>query len=91
MPVLVTVSVCATEVEPTLVGANVRLLGKNEKGNGEASPVPEVVSVCWVPGAFSVSEVIVTLSFKTTEGLPLLGCVTGVKSMVSVQLPAIAS
>jgi hypothetical protein len=89
--VLVTVSVCAAEVEPTLVGANVKLLGRNETGNGEASPVPEVASVCWVPGAFSVFEVIVTLSFKAIEGLPLLGCVTGAKSMVSVQLPAIAS
>lgn len=88
---MVTVSVCAAEVEPTLVGANVKLLGKNETGNGEASPVPEVAKACWVPGAFSVLEVIVTLSLKAMEGLPLLGCVTGVKSIVSVQLAAIAS
>jgi hypothetical protein len=89
-PVLVNVTVCAADVKPTYVVGNPRVPGENETGDGGAESVPVTVRACWLPGAFSVSEVIVTLSLKSTDE-PLPGCVTGEKSMVRLQLPAIAS
>ena len=55
MPVFVTVTVSAVEVEPTAVGGNARLLGESEIVEVPLVPEPVNATACGEPDALSVT------------------------------------